>query len=513
MNGVRVAVTCAILALALLALPAWGQRYTDTPAPEFPAGMQWLNTDRPLTLRELRGKVVLLDFWTYACINCMHVIPDLQRLEEKYPHELVVIGVHSGKFSAERLTDNIRAAILRYGVTHPVVNDRDMRIWDAYGVQAWPTQVLIDPDGNMVYKRVGEGVFNAMDGRIAELVEQFGAEGRLDRTPLRLTPESGGAPSAMLSFPGKVLADAESGRLFIADSGHNRILVVVLADGRLERTIGSGKRGFESGQAAMASFSNPQGMALRGQELYVADTGNHAIRLVDLGKGTVETVAGTGTQAGSLLNIGGPGTSTALNSPWGLVIQDGYLYIAMAGSHQVWRMDLVYRRVKPWAGSGKEGRVDGPLAAAEMAQPSGITTDGHELYVADSESSSIRAVSTDPDGKVTTIAGGELFVFGDVDAQGLRARFQHPLGIAYNDGNLYVADTYNNKIKRVHIPDGKSEAVPVTGDAAFDEPGGLSIAGGRLYIADTNNHLVRVADLTTHEVAALEIHVPQVTHH
>ena len=243
MNARRALLTCIILAAAVAAGPALAQRYTDTPAPQFPSGLQWLNTDHPLTLKELRGKVVLLDFWTYACINCIHVIPDLQRLEEKYPDELVVIGVHSGKFSAERLTDNIRAAILRYGVTHPVVNDKDYAIWTEYGVGAWPTQVLIDPDGNMVYKRAGEGVLNAMDDRIAALVKEFGAEGKLNRSPLHLTPESGAAPSAMLSFPGKVLADAASGRLFIADSGHNRIVVVALADGTLQRTIGSGKVG------------------------------------------------------------------------------------------------------------------------------------------------------------------------------------------------------------------------------------------------------------------------------
>ncbi len=195
----------------------------------------------------------------------------------------------------------------------------------------------------------------------------------------------------------------------------------------------------------------------------------------------------------------------------------------MAGSHQVWRMDLVYRHVEPWAGSGTEGRRDGPLAFAEMAQPSGITTDGKTLYVAESESSSVCSVGTEPDGKVTTIVGGELFVFGDLDAKGLGARFQHPLGIAYDGGNLYVADTYNNKIKRVHIADGMSETFLGTGavgaadgpgaEATFNEPGGVSIAGGKLYIADTNNHLIRVADLATGKVATLHIHVPKTEDH
>ena len=520
MNALRVALTCVVLGAAVAAGSVRAQEFGGTTrAPDFPPALQWLNTDRPLALSDLRGKVVLLDFWTYACINCMHVIPDLKRLEEKYPNELVVIGVHSGKFTAERLTDNIRAAILREGIAHPVVNDADMHIWDAYGVNAWPTQVLIDPDGNLVYARSGEGAYNALDGRIANVITRFEAGDKINRTPLRLTAESAGTPGAMLSFPGKVLADEESGRLFIADSGHNRVVVVALADGRLQRTFGSGKRGFENGDAAAASFNNPQGMALRGQELYVADTGNHAIRMVDMKSGAVKTVAGTGKQSSEFLSVGGPGAGTPLNSPWGLALQGDHLYIAMAGSHQIWRMDPVDGRVAPWAGDGGEGRRDGALGASELAQPSGIATDGQKLYVADAENSAIRSVDTTADGKVATIAGGELFVFGDVDARGLQARFQHPLGIAYSDGNLYVADTFNNKIKRVRLADATSETFLGTGQvgtrdgegplATFNEPGGLSIAGGKLYIADTNNHLIRVADLATRRVETLRIQGPQ----
>ena len=513
--------TClALLCTALAALSVSAQEFGGrTRAPEFPAGMQWLNTDRPLTLADLRGKVVLLDFWTYACINCMHVIPDLKALEQKYPDELVVIGVHSGKFTAEHLIDNIRSAVLREGIAHPVVNDAEMRIWDAYGVSAWPTQVLIDPDGNVAYARAGEGVLNAMDGRIADLIARFDAEGKMNRAPLRLTAETGAQPTAMLSFPGKVLADEASGRLYIADSGHNRIVVVALADGRIERTVSSGKRGFENGDAAAASFSNPQGMAVHGQELYVADTGNHAIRLVDLKTGSVRTVAGTGKQSPGIFGLGGPGASTPLNSPWDIVIQGDYVYIAMAGSHQVWRMDLARHQVSPWAGSGSEGRRDGPLKESELAQPSGLATDGQKLYVADAENSAVRSADTVASGRVATIAGGELFVFGDVDARGVQARFQHPLGIACKDGDLYLADTFNNKIKRISIADGTSGTFLGTGQAGtrdgdgaqatFNEPAGLSIAAGKLYIADTNNHLIRVADLASRRVETLRIQDPQ----
>jgi DNA-binding beta-propeller fold protein YncE len=481
-------------------------------APEFPEKRDWLNTDRPLTLEALRGKVVLLDFWTYCCINCMHVLPDLKRLEYKYAGELVVVGVHSAKFSTEGQTENIRQAILRYDIGHPVINDHNMILWRAYGIQAWPSFVLIDPDGKVIGYASGEGIYDQFDPVIAEVVKAFDAEGKIDRRTLKLTLERDRAPRSALSFPGKVLADEASKRLFIADSNHDRIVVVSPDDHSVLDVIGTGEIGFNDGAFDQATFSHPQGMALDGSTLYVADTENHAIRRADFDTRTVSTIAGTGTQARTY-GAGGPGHETALNSPWDLVVHDGALYIAMAGPHQIWRLDLTSNRVAPYAGSGREARIDGPLASAALAQPSGITTDGTKLYVADSEVSSIRSADLDPKGQVRTIVGGDLFEFGDRDGTGLRVRLQHPLGVVYYDGVLYVADTYNNKIKRVSLADRSSKTFLGTGkaghadgdEATFDEPGGVSIAGGKLYVADTNNHAIRVADLATRRVETFEI--------
>jgi len=481
-------------------------------APDFPAGLQWLNTGRPLSIRDLRGKVVLLDFWTYCCINCMHIIPDLKRLEEKYKDELVVIGVHSAKFTTERETDNIRQAILRYEIEHPVVNDADMQVWQRYGAHAWPTLVLIDPAGSIVGSLSGEGVFEAFDSAIAGVIEAFEAKGRIDRRPLNLTTERAREPERLLSFPGKVLADGATRQLFIADSNHNRIVVVWLDDLAVKETIGSGEEGFADGAFEEAAFRHPQGMAFDGKALYVADTENHAIRRIDFDARDVTTVAGTGEQARQF-NQAGPARRTPLNSPWDLVLHGGDLYIAMAGSHQLWRLDLAANEVAPYAGTGREARLDGSLANAALAQPSGIATDGRRLYFADSEVSAIRAADLDPKGQVTTIAGGDLFDFGDRDAKGLEARFQHPLGLDYHDGLLYVADTYNNKIKVVSPNERTAETFLGTGEegledgerARFDEPGGVSALDGRLYIADTNNHAIRVADLRTRRVETLAI--------
>lgn len=482
-------------------------------APEFPEGLEWLNTDRPLSIRQLRGKVVLLDFWTYCCINCMHIIPDLKKLEHKYPNELVVIGVHSAKFTAERGTDNIRQAILRYEIEHPVVNDHEMQIWQEYTARSWPAIFLIDPAGKVVAYMSGEGVYEQMDGIIAKVIGTFDAKKMIDRRPLNLKLERQRTPASLLAFPGKVLADEKSKQLFIADSNHNRIVVAGLEDSTVKEVIGSGEIGLTDGGFDEAAFNHPQGMALDGNTLYVADTENHAIRAVDLVKRTVRTIAGTGEQSRKLVTFGGQGKQVALNSPWDLTVQNGILYIAMAGPHQLWQMNPKTGGIAPFAGSGREARVDGLLAEASLAQPSGITSNGKKLYFADSEVSSIRSADLDPNGRVETIVGEDLFEYGDRDGKGSQVRLQHPLGVVYHDGVLYVADTYNNKIKRVSPKDRTSRTFVGTGEngmrdgdrATLDEPGGVSVALGKLYIADTNNHLIRVADLKTGRVETLQL--------
>jgi len=397
-------------------------------APDFPAGMEWLNTDRPISMRELRGKVVVLDFWTYCCINCMHIIPDLKKLEQKYAAELVVIGVHSAKFAGERETGNIRQAILRYEIEHPVVNDKDMAVWQQYGVRAWPTLMVIDPAGKVIGHASGEGIYEPFDKLIGKIVETFDARKQMDRRPLKLKLERHRAPTSMLAFPGKVLADEKSKQLFIADSNHNRIVVTSLEDSSVKEIIGTGEIGIADGGFNEASFNHPQGMAFDGRVLYVADTENHAIRAIDFEKRTVATIAGTGVQARTYVTFGGQGREIPLNSPWDIVLHEGLLYIAMAGPHQLWRMNPKTGGIAPYAGSGRENIIDGPLADAALAQPSGITTDGRLLYFADSEVSAIRSAALDPNGDVETIVGQGLFDFGDIDGRGSQVRLQHPLG-------------------------------------------------------------------------------------
>ncbi len=505
-----------LISLAGLA-PALGQGddFSGTvPAPPFADGLDWLNVPGPLTWDNLRGKVVLLDFWTYGCINCIHIIPDLKRLEAEFAEELVVIGVHSAKFDNEGDTENIRQIVQRYEIEHPVVNDGDFVVWRAWGIQAWPTLMVVDPEGNVFDYHSGEGIYAVMQPVIQGMVAQFDAEGLIDREPIEVTLETEARPETLLAFPGKVLADAEGGRLFIADSNHNRIVVADLETYEVLDVIGGVEAGNRDGDYAMARFDKPQGLALSedGSILYVADTENHTLRAINLETQIVWTLAGTGRQADFSTN-GGYGLDIALNSPWDLVLVDGTLYIAMAGPHQLWRYDIAAGEVAVHSGSGREDVVDGAHAVAELAQPSGITTDGERLYFADSEASAIRISDIDPDGGVETIVGTGLFDFGDRDGVADDVLLQHPLGVVYVDGLLYVADTYNSKIKV--IDPSTRESTSYVGDTAggyrdgtleealLDEPGGISYADGRLYVADTNNHAIRVIDMEAGTVSSV----------
>ena len=419
-------------------------------APSLDGGIGWINTAGPIDIKDLHGKFVLLDFWCYCCINCMHIMPELKTLEHAYPNNLAVIGVHTAKFEAEQDSRNITDAVLRYEIEHPVVNDAHQAIWTRYEVGSWPTIVLIDPDGYLIYMHGGETKAEVLDNFLKSAVPYYRGKKLLDERPLRFDLQQYHAVQTPLRFPGKIVADEPGGRLFITDSNHNRIVVSSL-DGKLLATIGSGVQGRADGASAAAEFNRPQGLALNGDMLYVADTENHLLRKIDLKQQRVVTIAGTGRQAengwpglGSSEEISGhaqlpqrfvgPPRQTALSSPWDLWIHRKDLYIAMAGTHQIWKMPLSESEIGPFAGNSGEDIVDGPLLPrqpyaagyASFAQPSGLTSDGRSLFVADSEGSSIRAVPllAAVNSEVSTIIGtadlptNRLFTFGDVDGRG-----------------------------------------------------------------------------------------------
>ncbi len=511
------------------------------PIPEFSKEISWLNS-QPLVKDDLKGKFVVLDFWTYCCINCMHILPELKKLEREFPNNLIVIGVHSAKFETEKVTDNIRAAILRYEIEHPVVNDADHSLWNTYGINSWPTIALIDPEGNFVGKNSGEFKAPAVSAIINNALPYYRENKLLDEKPLRFALEIFKDEPTPLRYPGKILVDEAGNRLFISDSNHNRIVIAAL-DGQLIETIGSGDIGAADGDFQTATFNHPQGCALNGSTLYVADTENHLLRKVDLKTKTVSTIAGTGDQAstpfpgwdGAPIPTNqrprrwvGPPQTTALNSPWALWVHKNDLFIAMAGCHQIWKMPLDESEIGPYAGNGRENIVNGTLlprapflggGASSFAQPSGLSGDANWLYVADSEGSSIRKVPLTPGTReVGTVVGSDhlpdgtrLFAFGDKDGAKNDARFQHALEVVFHDNKLYVADTYNHKIKVIgkgsEVKTLAGDGKPGTSDdpAQFHEPAGLAYAAGKLYVADTNNHLIRTIDLATNKVETLAI--------
>ena len=523
-----------ILAFFGLSSSAQGQLYPfkgkKRVAPSLDGGAGWINTDGPIDPAALRGKFVLLDFWTYCCINCMHILPELKKLEEAYPKNLVVIGVHSAKFPNEADTEHIREAVKRYGIAHPVINDNRQILWNKYEVDSWPSLRLIDPEGNWVDSASGEVTFEKLNDVLKHSLAYYKKLGVLNATPLVFDHERRIEVDHPLRYPGKILADAAADRLFIADSGHNRIVVTKL-DGALVETIGSGALGAEDGGFAEAEFDHPQGMALVGTTLFVADTENHKIRACDLTAKTVKTIAGTGRQRRNPTQFASPKSrfvgspeKIPLNSPWSLLADDKYLYIAMAGAHQIWRMTLDGKRMELHAGSGKEDIVDGGQISnggttSCFAQPSGLASDGERMFVADSEGSSIRSVPFASDKPVSTIVGtphlrpeARLFTNGDQDGVQPNVLLQHPLDVAFWQGKVLIADSYNHKIK-VLDPANRAVLTFLAGrpDAKrLGEPGGLAVANDTLFIADTNNHSILAIDLPN-AMAAKELAIPGLT--
>ncbi|WP_405886940.1 NHL domain-containing thioredoxin family protein [Streptomyces longwoodensis] len=464
--------------------PRRAPRRVRVRAPELVGKGGWLNTGgRPYTLADLRGRVVVLDFWTFCCINCLHVLDELRGLEERHRDTLVVVGVHSPKFVHEAEHGAVADAVERYGVAHPVLDDPELATWKQYAVRAWPTLVVIDPEGYVVAQHAGEGHVHAIERLVTELEAEHGAKGTLRRGDgPYVAPEP--EPTA-LRFPGRALV-LPGGTFLVSDTTRHQ-LVELAEDGEtVLRRIGSGERGFADGGPGEASFNEPQGLALLDDAgVVVADTVNHALRRLDLGSGAVTTLAGTGRQWWQGSPTSGPARETDLSSPWDVAVFDGRVWIAMAGVHQLWAYDPADETVRVAAGTANEGLVDGPVAEAWFAQPSGlaVSADGERLWVADSETSALRWV--DRAGLVHTAVGTGLFDFGHRDGPAGQALFQHPLGVTVlPDGSVAVSDTYNHALRRYD---------PATGGVStlatdLREPSDAVLVGDDLVVVESARH-------------------------
>ncbi|MGM0355989.1 NHL domain-containing thioredoxin family protein [Streptomyces sp. ECR3] len=442
----------------------------------------WLNTGgKDLTLADLRGKCVVVDFWTFCCINCLHVLDELRELEEKHRDTVVIIGVHSPKFVHEAEHQAVVDAVERYGVEHPVLDDPELATWKQYAVRAWPTLVVIDPEGYVVAQHAGEGHAHAIEKLVEELEAEHEAKGTLRRGDgpyVAAEPEP-----TTLRFPGKALL-LPSGNLLVSDTTRHQ-LVELAADGESEvRRIGSGARGFADGTAEAAAFSEPQGLALlEDGSVVVADTVNHALRRLDVATGGVTTLAGTGRQWWQGSPTSGPAREVDLSSPWDVAVFGGRVWMAMAGVHQLWTYDPASETVAVAAGTTNEGLVDGPGAEAWFAQPSGLAAAGERLWLADSETSALRWVDTE--GAVHTAVGTGLFDFGHRDGAAEQALLQHPLGVtALPDGSVAVSDTYNHALRRFD---------PATGEVTtlatdLREPSDAVVVGEDIVVVESARH-------------------------
>lgn len=486
------------------------------------AGRGWLNTGgQQLGLQQLRGKIVLLDFWTFCCINCLHVLDELRPLEEQYADVLVTVGVHSPKFEHEADPEALAAAVERYEIRHPVLDDPELVTWQAYSARAWPTLVVIDPEGYIVAHLSGEGHAAGLAALLPELIADHEAKGTLHRGHgpyIAPQPQSG-----TLRFPGKVIPlpprDGGPGTFLVSDTGHHRLVELAADLQTVLRDIGSGQKGFADGAHGKARFNEPQGLVLlpedvaaqAGYDVVVADTVNHRLRGVNLETGLVRTVAGNGVQR--LLDVGmggahltggatvsgllkGDAHEISLSSPWDVTYSPhlGQVVVTMAGTHQVFGFNPVTQRVTILAGTGLEGLLDGAPELAWFAQPSGVTTDATgDLWVADSETSALRVLRV-REGRVTeveTALGEGLFDFGFRDGAADQARLQHPLGVAVlPDGSVAVADTYNGAVRRYD----PLQRLVSTLARGLAEPSDVLLDGEHLLVVEANRHqLTRIA--------------------
>jgi thiol-disulfide isomerase/thioredoxin len=476
-------------------------------APEL-TGRGWLNTGgNRLSLADLRGSIVVLDFWTFCCINCLHVLDELRPLEDKYADVLVVIGVHSPKFAHERDPAALAAAVERYDVTHPVLDDPELVTWQRYTARAWPTLALIDPEGYLVASMAGEGHAEGLRRLADELVATHETRGTLRRgAAARLLAgafTSGDDRPDGLRFPGKAITLPDGGVL-VSDSARHSLVALEPDVATVRQRIGSGARGRADGAAPIAQFSEPQGLCRLpahvaeavGYDIVVADTVNHLLRGVAglTGDGPVEvrTIAGTGHQwRGEVDRDAHDALSVDLSSPWDVAWFDDLVIVAMAGVHQLWWFDPVRGTAGVWAGTTVEGLRDGPLPDTWFAQPSGlsVSVDGSRLWIADSETSALRWVEN---GQLHTAVGQGLFDFGHADGDAASALLQHPLGVAVApDGSVLVADTYNGAVRR-YDPAAGTVATLASGLA---EPSDLVVSG---------NGTVLVVESAAHRLSPLE---------
>ncbi len=487
-------------------------------AVEFPVKLKWLNTPEPLSLETLRGHAVLLCFWNCFTPECLRAAAEVAELADRFKtRPLAIIGVHSSRFGEAIGPESVASSALRLGMQYPLVMDVNLEVWNAYGISAWPSFIIIDADSNVRGAVTGEGKMAALERALKAALDEGEKAGLLADKPARFHKIPG--PPSLLAFPGKLEIDRKRGHIFISDTGHHRILQCALegdSSAKLIMGYGSGRAGFSDGRSSGASFNSPMGLSLSGGTLYVADMENHAVRSVDMKTGAVTTLAGNG-RPGFSASYNGTPLKIALNAPMDIVSDGANLYIAMAGLHQVWQLDIENNYISNFIGAGIESMIDGPFGNSGLAKPCGLSLRGNRLFIAEGNSSALRCADLSTH-RLTTLIGIGIFDFGYVDGHFSDARMLHCQGIEAVGEKIFIADTYNNAVRYADLMgtviytlvSRKTESTFRTvpgpeGPLPLFEPGDVAYYNGKVYIADSGNHLIRVLDLGRQTLSVLDI--------
>lgn len=476
---------------------------TSTSLPDFnQPGLTWFNVKKPLSIGEVFGRLLILDFWTFSCINCLHILPSLRRIERAFKDDVVILGIHSPNFPYEREASHVEKAIHRYQIEHPVVHDPEFKIWDAYGARVWPTLILVGPDGQIFARQAGEPDADKLLEAVGNAVRKYKAQGKL--RPAETEVVRAGRQGGVLLYPGKIkkLPLKIGTHWAVADTGHHQI-VIFNDQGQPVQRIGRGQQGNLDGEYNRCSFDNPHGLACTEDTIYVGDLGSHLIRKIDLIKQTVTTLAGN-NRRGLTLTKDMPGKDSELASVFDLEILGDQLFFTNTGTHQIGMLDLKTDTVRPLAGSGVKDLLDGSGRAAKLAQPSGlaISADQTRLYFADSDNSAIRYLDLTDLSTVTTLVGRGMAESGRRNGPFSAAKFQHPMGITVCEDYLVVADSFNATLRKIDIAQQKVEnladdytATDSAAPALLDPEGIVWDGGERLLVADCNEHRILVYNI------------------
>jgi hypothetical protein len=454
-----------------------------TPAPEFPPTLDWLNLSSPLRMAQLRGKVCALAFVNAGSAWSLQRLNDLAHLRARHGERLHVVAVHVPKFDHERDPRRVAKRFNRQKLEFPIAHDADWTLWQHYDIEAWPTVVLIDGEGRIRERIAGDAPVRELDARVVKLQDEIVPQSRsVDPIEMRRN----GEPMLPLRFPvGLALGGSY---LYVADSGHHRVLECDHG-GRVLRQFGSGGPGFIDGPMELAAFNRPHGLCVQRDVLYVADSGNHAIRRIHLRSGDIETLCGAGRPGQPTPGPIGDPRMVALDQPRAVAMGSGAMFIATAGDNCIWRYDLGSPAITRLAGSGALDVGDGTGEEAAFAEPVSLACVQQVVYVCDAAGSAIRSIKGQA-GQVATVLGQDVWNFGQADGVRAKARLQQPLAIALDPDApvLWIADSGNDALRTLRL--GGGELTTYALPQRLHAPSGLAVAEGVVWIADTDAHAV-----------------------